>query len=208
MMALAMSETARPNVSASVIAITATATFPRDRLVACKNGDRAAFRAFVQHHQRAVFACLSRMLGAGAHVDDLAQETFLRAFRAFDRFEVDGAAKASTWLLTIATRAAIDWKKKHRSPTVSLDEPESHQVAAATTPELEHARRQLGGALEEAALTLSDDQRIALVLSDFHGLSLAEIALATDVPEATAKTRVFRARERMRAALKTEWSEP
>jgi RNA polymerase sigma-70 factor (ECF subfamily) len=70
--------------------------------------DPIAMRAFVVRYQRQVFALLSRVMGPGTHVEDLAQETFLRAFRALPAFDPDGPARVSTWLLTIATRLALD----------------------------------------------------------------------------------------------------
>jgi RNA polymerase sigma-70 factor (ECF subfamily) len=172
-------------------------------LARCRAQDPMAFRAFVVRYERMVFALLSRMLGRGPEVEDLAQETFVRAFRAFPGFDPDGAAKPSTWLLTIATRLALDAKKKKRLEVTELGEAE--HVAPTSTPELSLERRQLGQAIADAAATLPDDQRAALVLLEIHGMSMAEIASALDVPEATAKTKVFRAREKMRAALGTEW---
>jgi RNA polymerase sigma-70 factor (ECF subfamily) len=168
----------------------------------CRRQDAVAFRAFVVRYERPVFALLSRMLGRGAHVEDLAQETFLRAFRALPDFEPRGTAKVSTWLLTIATRIALDARKKRELPLApASDAPEA---AHARTPEVDAERKQLGLAIARAAEALSDDQRAAFVLAEFHGLSLAEIGEALGVPEATAKTRLFRAREKMRAAL-VEW---
>src|SRR5208283_5050811 len=73
--------------------------------------DPVAMRAFVVRYQRPVFALLSRLVGRGPHVEDLAQETFLRAFRALPGFDPAGAARASTWLLTIATRLALDARR-------------------------------------------------------------------------------------------------
>src|SRR4051812_16407056 len=76
-------------------------------LRACRAGDPGAMRSFIRWYERLVFAFLSRSLGGGPHVEDLAQEVFLRAARALPDFEVDGPARVSTWLLTIATRVAI-----------------------------------------------------------------------------------------------------
>ena len=81
-------------------------------LARCRAQDPMAFRAFVVRHERMVFALLSRMLGRGADIEDLAQETFVRAYRAFPAFDPNGAAKPSTWLLTIATRLALDRKRQ------------------------------------------------------------------------------------------------
>lgn len=158
-----------------------------------------AFRAFVVRHERMVFALLSRMLGPGAEVEDLAQEAFVRAFRAFPAFDLDGPAKVSTWLLTIAVRLALDARKKRKLAAVPL---EAEEVAEPhRTPESALEQRRLGDALSAAAAALPDDQRAAFILSELHGLSLAEIAQALEIPENTVKTRLFRAREKMRAAL-------
>ncbi len=178
-----------------------------DVLARCRAQDPMAFRAFVVRHERMVFALLSRMLGSGApDLEDLAQETFVRAFRAFPRFDPSGTAKVSTWLLTIATRLALDARKRRRLEAVPIEDAEARP--ADSTPELRTERRQLGDALAEAAASLPDEQRAALLLADVHGLSTAEIASALEVPENTAKTRLFRAREKMRAALRDEWRTP
>jgi RNA polymerase sigma-70 factor, ECF subfamily len=172
----------------------------RRTLVACKSQDPDAFRTFVLVYERAVFALLSRVLGRGPHVQDLAQETFLRAYRAFPRFDLDARARPSTWLLTIAVRLALNAKKRlSRAAPLSLVA--AAELAHDGTPELEGARRELGRAIAAAAAELSDDQRAAFVLAQFHGLSIAEIAEALDIPENTVKTRLFRARSHLRARL-------
>lgn len=189
---------------ATMTASTRGVPAPIDRavLLRCRAQDAMAFRAFVVRYERMVFALLSRMLGHGPEVEDLAQETFVRAYRAFPSFDLDGPAKVSTWLLTIATRLALDSRKRKRPQGDELDE---DALPAASTPERELERRELGAAIAAAAATLPEDQRAALVLAEMHGLSIAEIAGALDVPENTAKTRLFRAREKMRAALSNTW---
>ncbi len=179
-----------------------------DLLEGCRRQEPAAFRAFVVAHERMVFSLLSRMLGRlpAADVEDLAQETFVRAYRAFPSFDLSRAAKPSTWLLTIATRLALDARKRKTLDAVPLDD--ATPRPADSTPELRAERRQLGDALAEAAATLPDEQRAALLLADVHGLSIAEIATALATNESTAKTRLFRAREKMRAALVDEWRTP
>lgn len=178
----------------------------RALLLACRAQEPAAFRAFVGRYERMVFALLSRMLGRAPEVEDLAQETFVRAYRAFPGFDPDGAASVSTWLLTIATRLALDSRKRRRLDTDPLDDGVSRGDGA--TPERSLERRELGVALERAAMALPDDQRAALLLAEVHGLSIVDIAAALEVPENTAKTRLFRAREKMRAALADEWRTP
>jgi RNA polymerase sigma-70 factor, ECF subfamily len=184
------------------------ATLEPSIVARCRTQDPMAFRAFVVRYQRMVFALLSRMLGQGPEVEDLAQETFVRAYRAFPNFDPNGPAKVSTWLLTIATRLALDVRKRKPLFDGSIDDAPAQNVSSASTPEITAARHELGRAIADAAATLPDDQRAALILAEVHGLSIAEIAAALDVPENTAKTRLFRAREKMREALKDEWRSP
>ena len=169
----------------------------------CRQQDPMAFRVFVVRHERMVFALLSRMLGHGPEVEDLAQETVVRAFRAFPSFDPNGPAKVSTWLLTISVRLALDSRKRRRLTVVELDEEVATPGATGSIPTPEGAleQRQLGDAIAAAAATLPDDQRAVLILSELHGLSHVEIAGVLEIPENTVKTRLFRAREKMRAAL-------
>lgn len=175
-------------------------------LEGCRAQDPKAFRAFVVRYQRPVFALLSRMLGHGPEIEDLAQETFVRAYRAFPEFDLDGAAKVSTWLLTIATRLALDTRKKKRFERADVEE--ADDATTGSTPEIALERRQLGRAMTAFAMTLPDEQRAVLVLVECHGLSLAEAAEALEIPENTVKTRLFRAREKMRTGLANEWRRP
>jgi RNA polymerase sigma-70 factor (ECF subfamily) len=195
-----------------MMSVAMSVAFPRTRetghppsldgavLARCRAQDPMAFRAFVVRYERMVFALLSRMLGRGPEVEDLAQETFVRAYRAFPGFDPDGPAKVSTWLLTIATRLALDLRKKKRADDSPMSETEPPSDRPSN-PELALERRELGEAIARAAAELPDDQRAALVLAEMHGLTILEIAEALEVPENTAKTRLFRAREKMRASL-------
>jgi RNA polymerase sigma-70 factor (ECF subfamily) len=173
----------------------------RETLAGCKARDPMAFRAFVAGYERAVFALLSRMLGRGPHVQDLAQETFLRAYRAFPGFDLEAQARPSTWLLTIAVRLAINAKKELARSARPISFLDGAEMVHASTPETERARRELGRAIERAAAELSDDQRAVFLLAQFHGLSIAEIASALEIPENTVKTRLFRARSHLRGRL-------
>jgi RNA polymerase sigma-70 factor (ECF subfamily) len=201
MMALAMPHRPGPRSAAATAADTpAVAELDRATLERARENDPRALRAFVARYERPVFALLSRMLGPGPHVEDLAQETFLRAIRVLPAFRTDGPARPSTWLLTIATRIALDARKKKRLP---LAPPEAAlAVPDTSTPETARARRELGQRLAAAAESLSDDQRAVLLLVEVHGFTLGEAAEAVGAPEATVKTRLFRAREQMRRALR------
>jgi RNA polymerase sigma-70 factor (ECF subfamily) len=171
----------------------------------CRAGDPAAIEAFIARYQHVVFAFLSRTIGPGPHVEDLAQEVFLRACRALPRFEPDGAARLSTWLLTIANRVAIDARRKRRVPLRPIDA--GREIAHPSTPETERRRLEIGRAIADAAAQLPDDQLDAFVLAELHGLEMHEIGRVLGIPENTAKTRIHRARERLRVLLKEIWEE-
>ena len=172
-------------------------------LARAQAGDPAACTALVERYERPVFALLHRM-GAGkmpaAAVEDLAQETFLRVFRALGRFDPSGPARLSTWILSIATRLSLDAAR--RGPPAA--EPiEAHVDTLVTPPDAEETleRRRLGEALRDAAAVLSPEQRATVLLSYAHGLDQAEIASALGVPLGTVKSRLSRARAAMVRAL-------
>lgn len=166
---------------------------------ACRRGDRDALRCFVRCYERRVFAYLSRTLGGHYSIEDLAQEVFLRAYPALARFEVEGKAKLSSWLLTIAHRVAVDARRKDRG-TNEVFEPERHR-SASLNPEEGLRQEQLLQATARAIAQLNPDQREVFVLTMFHDLSTAEVAAVVGSFEATVKTRLFRAKAKLRFAL-------
>lgn len=173
---------------------------PDQALVArCRSGDPGAFRRFVELHQGLVHAFLVRLVGPGPITEDLAQEVFLRAYRAFPSYDDTRGARPSTWLLTIARHAALDARKKRRLPEAPLE----HDVPAPASddPETARLRRELGLAISRAAAHLSHEQREVFLLADFHGLSMDEIAQVVGAPVNTVKARLFRAREQLRERL-------
>lgn len=171
-------------------------------LARAQGRDEAACRAFVRCYEARVFALLSRLLpGRGAAVvEDLAQDTFARAFAALPRFDARGPARPSTWLLTIATRVALDEAKRaRRAPTDPLDDVDPPSPAASSE---EHAARAaLERRVRRAVVAMPEEYRAAFVLRVFHELSHDEIARALDVEEGTVKSRIARARAFVRDAL-------
>ena len=157
-------------------------------LLRARRGEEGACQALVERYQRPVFALLSRMIGRGPSVEDLAQETFLRAFRSLDRFDLQGPARLSTWLLTIAARQAIDFLRKARPLEVS-----ALRIAPGSA--------ELRSALAQAISALPPDFRATFLLREAHGFSTAEVAEALGVEEGTVKSRLSRAREALRNAL-------
>lgn len=167
-----------------------------------QRGRPAALRAVVDHHAPAVYSVLSRILGPAGHasyVDDLAQETMVRVVGALPRFVPDGPAKLSTWVLTIATRLALQHLQRRR-PTV-VDAELSTLRSPAGNPEAEFTAAELRARVQAVVAEMSPEVRAAFVLADAHGMSPAEVAEALEIPAATARTRIHRARGRIRAAL-------
>ena len=175
--------------------------FDTEALRAAQRGDRLALRRLIEHHAGAVFALLSRLLGPaghGASVEDLAQETMLRATTAIGRFDPSGPAKLSTWVLTIATRLGLQHLKRRRPIVVVPPVPLSSPLAS---PEAHLCAEQLRAHVQSVVAELSPEVRAAFVLADAHGMTPAEIAEALEIPPGTARTRIHRARQRIRAAL-------
>lgn len=158
----------------------------------------AAQRALVERYQAPVFALLYRFRGRADGNEDLAQETFLRVFRELPSFRPRGRARLSTWILTIATRLAIDAQRRDRVRTAHVPDPPQ----PVESPERLLAQKALGQAIGDAIAELPEHFRAALVLRVYHDRSYREIAEALECDVGTAKSRVGRARQRLREALK------
>jgi RNA polymerase sigma-70 factor, ECF subfamily len=173
-------------------------------LALCGHGDPASLRRFVVRYQPMVFAFLSRALGHGPHVEDLAQEAFLRAVRALPRYDVHAPGKPSTWLLTIVAHLVADARKRKVETLHAGAEPD---ITDPRTPEGHRHSAEIATALSRAAALLPDDQRDAFILAELHGLTMDEMAQVASVPVGTMKARLFRARERLRELLGDLWEE-
>jgi RNA polymerase sigma-70 factor, ECF subfamily len=173
-----------------------------DRVViqACKQGNRQALVQFVRHYEKRVFAYLSRSLGWQFCIEDLAQEVFLRAYPALARFDVDGSAQLSTWLLTIAHRVAVDARRRraHEGCHASFSD---DYPGPSKSPERILDQEQVVAMVSRAAESLPVDQREVFVLAEFHELSTIEISTVVGASEATVKTRLFRAKAKLRLML-------
>lgn len=174
----------------------------RALLCAALAGERDAARTLIERHQHAVGALLQRLLRGSrldALTEDLAQETFLRAFAALARFDPDGPARFSTWLLTIASRLALQAIARRRVGTEPLDELAIASSVAA--PDESPDRARLGACIERAVGSLAPGYRAVFVLREYHGLEYGEIARALDLDLGTVKSRLSRARAALKVAL-------
>ena len=156
-------------------------------------GASEAFGGLIARHQGRVFGLLGFLLRDAAEREDVAQEAFLAAWRGLGSFDPARGA-FSTWLLAIVRHRAYNaLRRPHRSSSAG-PEPFADAPPAGGG---EIARR-----LDAALLGLPVEQRLAYLLAEIHGLPLAAVAEIEDVPEGTVKSRLARARDHLRAALR------
>jgi RNA polymerase sigma-70 factor, ECF subfamily len=160
-------------------------------------GDRAAFDELVVRHRDRVWAIALRMCRDRDDAEDVLQETFIAAWRALDRF--GGRSEVTTWLYRIAVNKSHDVIARRRA-TASLDE--LTEPAEPRDGGEQRARRQ---AIEAALQALTPEFRAVAVLCDILGLTPAEAAAILEIPEGTAKSRIFRARGELARALAPDW---
>jgi len=158
-------------------------------------GDAESFNQLVLRWERPIYALAYRVIGREEEARDVAQETFLRAFRALSGFK--GEAKFSSWLYRITLNLCRDWIRKEKRTRV-LQAPEGLDIielAGAATPtetiEQRIGRKDLGRAVSKAMAALPEEQRTAIILKEYHGLTFQEIADMLDCPLSTVKTRLY-----------------
>lgn len=160
-------------------------------------GDADSFNQLVLRWERPIYALAYRVIGREEDARDVCQETFLRAFRALKGFR--GQAKFSSWLYRIALNLCRDWvRRQRRTPVVQLPEDidvMEMELAAARGPvesiEDVVARHDLTRAVEKAMAKLPEEQRTAIILKEYHGLTFQEIADLVGCPLSTVKTRLY-----------------
>lgn len=174
----------------------------------CKNGDVQAFEELVCLYERKVYTLAYRMMGNPEDANDLAQEAFLRAFRAIGSFR--GDSSFSTWLSHIVTNLCRDeLRKRYRISVESLDqevclgysEVKKQIPSAEPTPDEIYEKRELQQEIQELLSTLSPEFRLALILRDIQGFSYQEIAEQMECSLGTVKSRINRARNYLKEKL-------
>ena len=182
-----------------------------------------AFEALVREHQSMVFRTLSRMTGVGPHVEDLAQEVFLRLYRALPEFRGDSAL--TTYLYRIVVNVAQDeWKRRRRdrefiaTAPAAFEEDEPSEWLEnmpgdtlhghARTPEQLLSDAELQNAVDVALLSLSEPERAVLVLYHQEDCSYEAISAALEMPINTVRTHLHRGRKRMSALLRAQIAPP
>ncbi len=177
----------------------------------CRSDDRQAFNEIVARYQDRIYSYVARMVGGRETAEDLAQETFVRAFAGLRSFQ--SRATLSTWLYRVATNLCIDHlrrTRRSRQQTVSLDDclagGECAQPAALADSRLDPTnvlmREELACRLEEAIGALPDRLRSVFVLREVEGLPYEDVAAVVGCPLGTVKSRLHHARMALRGALR------
>jgi RNA polymerase sigma-70 factor (ECF subfamily) len=178
-----------------------TQQLDHDLVLRVQQGDTAAFDLLVRKYQHRIAALIGRYIRDWSECQDVAQETFIRAYRAIGSFR--GDAQFYTWLHRIAVNTAKNHlvASNRRPPTddVEIEDAEHFDSAIRLrdndTPERELMRQQLEQTVMRAVQALPDELRTAITLREVEGLSYEEIAQRMDCPIGTVRSRIFRARE-------------
>lgn len=174
-----------------------------------QRGDKEAFGLLVAKYQRKLARLLSRLIRDPAEVEDVAQEAFIKAYRALPTFRGDSAFY--TWLYRIAVNTAKNYlvSQGRRAPTTTeFDSEEAEtfeegeQLRDVDTPDRLLLSKQIGETVNAAMESLPEELKTAIVLREIEGLSYEEIAQIMDCPIGTVRSRIFRAREAIAEKLR------
>ena len=173
-----------------------------------QKGDKHAFDLLINKYQHRIVSLVSRYVSDQADAMDVAQEAFIKAYRAIDRFRGDSAFY--TWLYRIAINTAKNWlvARKRRPPATDIDAADAEQydmdsrLKEQGTPENELMREEIRKTVYDTIAALPDDLRTAIMLREMEGMSYEDIAVTMDCPIGTVRSRIFRAREAIDDKLK------
>ena len=183
-----------------------------DLVARSRGGDVDSFNQLILRWERPIYALAYRVIGREEDARDVCQETFLRAFRALPGFK--GQAKFSSWLYRIALNLCRDWiRRQRRAPLVTAPEGVDPLDLAADRGETESiedlvSRREMTAAVEEAMAQLSEEQRTAIILKEYHGMTFQEIADLQGCPLSTVKTRLYQGLTVLRRHLERQGMAP
>lgn len=173
-----------------------------------QKGDKRAFDLLIQKYQHRIVSLVSRYVSDPSEAQDVAQEAFIKAYRAIKRFRGDSAFY--TWLYRIAINTAKNWivAKNRRPPNSDIDAVDAEQYAIGSrlketsTPESELLRDEIERTVFGTIANLPEDLRTAIMLREMDGMSYEEIAVTMECPIGTVRSRIFRAREAIDEKLK------
>ncbi len=185
-----------------------------DELIArLQAGDQAAYAQLVEEHAGKIYRLALRLMGNEADAEDVLQETFLSAFKSMDRFEA--RSSLSTWLYRIASNAALMRLRRKEPEQVSVDEPVERDDGEliprqlfdfCCLPEEDLLREEARAEMQRAVDELPPSLRSVFILRDIEGLSTEETAEALDLSVSAVKSRLMRARLKLRERLSQYFS--
>jgi RNA polymerase sigma-70 factor (ECF subfamily) len=180
-------------------------------IAAAQRGSMDAFNELVLAYQDQVYNLAYRIMGDPASASDAAQEAFISAYQHIDGFRGEYPSSFKSWLMRIVSNACYDeLRRRKRRPTTSIEDFETDEeanpalVSETEGPEEYVQREEMARVIQTGIQTLPADQRVTLVLSDVQGFSYDEIAEMTDVPLGTVKSRLARARGKLRDYLRDQ----
>jgi RNA polymerase sigma-70 factor (ECF subfamily) len=173
-----------------------------------QKGDKRAFDLLINKYQHRIVSLVARYVNDPADAMDVAQEAFIKAYRAIGRFRGDSAFY--TWLYRIAINTAKNWlvARKRRPPATDIDAVDAEQYDIESrlkeqgTPENEILREEISRVVFDTIAGLPEDLRTAIMLREMEGMRYEDIAVTMDCPIGTVRSRIFRAREAIDAKLK------
>jgi RNA polymerase sigma-70 factor (ECF subfamily) len=163
-----------------------------------REGNPAAFESLVRAHQRMIHSLTFRMTGSMADAEDLAQETFIRAYRQLDSYQ--GTAKFSSWLYRIAVNTCLNWRQRERR----RDQIHTQWAESNAGAQSESGTDKPDGEVQAALMKLPPKQRAAIVLTIYDGHNHAEAAKILGCSETTVSWRVFAARRKLKRLLSAQ----
>ncbi len=167
-------------------------------------GDRTAFGKLVRKHHARVHRLALHLTGSRGEADDVTQETFVRAWRAIERF--DGRAELFTWLYRICVNVALNLRRSRKRETTDINDPRLPEpVSDGIDPQASAAQSQAYRALVTAMDSLSESLRATLVLACVEQVPYADIAQSLGCSEGTVAWRVHEARRKLRETLGDDW---
>lgn len=162
----------------------------------CQNGNAEAFETLVQRHQQMIHALTYRMTGSMADAEDLAQETFIRAYAQIRSFT--GKGKFATWLYSIAVHACLNWRRDE-ARRFRAEADCAREMLSQSDPN--SSGNEMAREAQAALMTLPAKQRAAVILTVYDGLSHAEAARVLHCSETTVSWRVFAAKRKLKKLL-------
>ncbi len=189
--------------------VSATPVTDEELVARAQAGDLESFNQLVARWERPIYALAYRTLSREEDARDVVQEAFLRAFRGLKGFK--GQAKFSSWLYRITLNLCRDWMRKaRRAPLIQVPENEDGLDMAEQMPSPAESveelvnRREMSRAVAKAMAELPEEQRTAILMKEFHGLTFQEIADALDCPLSTVKTRLYQGLSVLRRRLERD----